>query len=60
MMRPIKEDPRYTIALEYCGYPQPRWVAHWLGDWLGQDKDKSGAIMLCLADADKRDREMQP
>lgn len=35
-MTHIMSDPRYTIALEYCGYDTPRWVVRFCGDWIGQ------------------------
>ena len=47
-------DARYTIAREYCGYSSPRWVARFCGEWIGQDKFKSGAVMHCIAHADNR------
>lgn len=59
MISPLT-DARYTIALEYCGCQEPRWVARFCGDWVGQDKYKSGAIMLCVAYADKREMEVLP
>lgn len=52
-------DERYTVAKEFCGYPQARWVARWCGDWLGQGKTKSDATLICIAHADKRDRELK-
>lgn len=55
-MTPIKNDPRYTVSREFCGYKTARHVARFCGDWIGQGKDKSDAIMLCLAFADKRER----
>ena len=30
----IKLDSRYTVALEWCGYDQPRNVARFCGEWL--------------------------
>lgn len=29
-------DKRYQIAQEFCGYPEPRWVVRFLGQWIGQ------------------------
>lgn len=59
MRRPIKNDPRYTVALEYCGYAKPRHVARFCGEWIGQGERASDVVMLCLAHADKREREIQ-
>lgn len=36
LIRKPRRDRRYTIAREYCGYAQPRHVARFCGDWLGQ------------------------
>jgi hypothetical protein len=51
-------DKRYTVTREYCGYKEPRWVARFCDEWIGQDKYKSGAVMLCLAHSDERDRKL--
>jgi len=51
-------DKRYSIAKEYCGYAKPRWVARFCGEWIGQGEHKSDALMLCIAHADKREREI--
>lgn len=56
---PIKDDGRYQIAREYCGYAEPRWVARFCDEWLGQDKYRSGAVMLCIAHGDARERELE-
>lgn len=56
--RPIKDDPRYTIAKEWCGYANARWVARFCGDWLGQGESMSDAQMICLAAADQRERDI--
>jgi len=47
-------DQRYTVTREFCGQPTARWVARFCGEWIGQDKYKSGALMLCIAHADDR------
>lgn len=56
-MNPIKEDARYTISLEWCGYRTQRHVARFCGEWLGQGETRLDAMMICLAHADKRERE---
>lgn len=58
MAQALKDDARYQVAREYCGYPKPRWVARFCGDWLGQGARRSDALMLCLAHSDKRAREL--
>lgn len=55
---PIKNDARYTIAREFCGYPTRRWVARFCGEWIGQGKLPVDAIMLCVAHWDNRQRDM--
>jgi hypothetical protein len=51
-------DKRYTISKEFCGYKTKRFVARFCGEWIGQGIKKSDALMLCIAHADKRDREL--
>ncbi len=51
-------DSRYTIAKEFCGYPKPRWVTRFCGEWVGQGERKSDAVMLYIAHSDARQREM--
>lgn len=57
-MPAVKEDKRYTIALEWCGWPERRYVVRFCGDWVGQDPTKAGAAMIYIAHADKRQREL--
>jgi len=59
MTNPIKGDARYTIAREFCGYATRRWVARFCGEWLGQGVNRSDAVMICLANVDKRNRELK-
>ncbi len=40
-------DRRWQIALEYCGYAKPRYVARFCGDWLGQSVTRQGALAIC-------------
>lgn len=39
-------DNRYTITLEFCGYPSAKYVARFCGDWLGWSDTKAGAQAL--------------
>lgn len=41
-----KIDARYSIALEYCGYEKPRYVARFCDEWIGQSAFYSSALML--------------
>lgn len=57
-MHPIKDDNRYTIAREFCGYAKRRWVARFCGEFIGQGVLKVDAMMICLAHCDKRQRAL--
>ncbi|WP_454887342.1 hypothetical protein [Sphingomonas oryzagri] len=46
---PRLPDPRYSVAREYCGYPTPRHVARFCGDWLGQSATRAGALAIARA-----------
>jgi len=48
MFYPVTNDVRYQIALEWCGYDRPRWVARFCGDWIGQSIARSSAAILCV------------
>ncbi len=39
-------DRRYTINCEYCGYAEPRYVARFCDEWIGQDKTRADASAL--------------
>lgn len=55
----FKDDPRYTLTREYCGYSEPRYVVRFCDDWVGQDKTKAGATMLYIAHSDARQRKLK-
>lgn len=55
----FKEDARYTLSREYCGYKTPRYVVRFCDDWIGQDETKSGAAMIYVAHVDARDRALR-
>lgn len=48
------QDKRYSISLEWCGYPEQRYVVRFIGDWIGQSKKPSGAILKSIFHQDKR------
>ncbi|NBU79676.1 MAG: hypothetical protein EBS50_11515, partial [Sphingomonadaceae bacterium] len=50
----LPSDKRYTIAQEFCGYPEPRWVARFCGEFIGQSKFKGSAMMLAIGHKAKR------
>jgi hypothetical protein len=39
-------DSRYTIAMEYCGYAEPRYVVRFCGQWVGQSANRSDARQI--------------
>jgi len=41
-------DKRYSITLEYCGYEEPRHVARFCDDWIGQSLDYPGAVLKAV------------
>ena len=41
-------DRRYTIAKEFCGYAEKRFVARFCGDWIGQSQFYTAAVMLAV------------
>lgn len=55
----FKEDARYTLSREYCGYAKPRYVVRFCDEWVGQDETKSGAAMIYIAHVDARQRQIQ-
>jgi hypothetical protein len=43
-MHPIKSDSRYAITQEYCGYPEPRYVLRFCGEWIAQSISKASMV----------------
>lgn len=41
-----KIDNRYTVALEFCGYPERLYVARWEQYWIGQSLNEAEAWEL--------------
>ena len=39
----IATDKRYTIDMEYCGYPVQRHVVRFCGDWVGSEPTQEQA-----------------
>lgn len=42
------EDKRYTVALEFCGYPEARYVVRFCDKWLGQSANLNDAIFIAI------------
>lgn len=49
-----KPDFRYTITREWCGEPEPRFVARFCGEWIGQSKFYTSAVMLAVGHNSRR------
>lgn len=32
--KPMVSDPRFTIGLEYCGFPETKYVLRWCGEFV--------------------------
>lgn len=47
-------DKRYTVAKEFCGYAEARYVARFCGEWIGQSKFPTSAAMLAIGEAQRR------
>lgn len=54
----MKPDNRYTITREYCGHPEPRYIARFCGEWLGQSYNKSDAERIAADHAEARQKAM--
>lgn len=54
MTHPISKDARYTIQKEYCGYPEPRFVVRFCGEFIGQSKFYGSALMLAVGNSCQR------
>lgn len=54
----LPSDRRYTVRREFCGYPDPYWVARFCGEWIGASKFKGSALMLAIGHKTKREGAM--
>jgi hypothetical protein len=43
-----KPDLRYSIAQEFCGHAEKRFVARFCGEWIGQSISYPGAVLLAV------------
>ena len=50
----MKTDPRYTISLEFCGYPEQRHVVRFCGEWVGQAKTEAETGKIMMDHVEKR------
>lgn len=46
---PIPNDARYTCRLEWCGYPERRFVVRFCGDWIVQASKLGEAVAVAIA-----------
>lgn len=42
--QPIKSEPGYTVALEFCGYATKRFVLRFCGDFIDSFLTYGGAV----------------
>lgn len=42
-------DKRYTLNLEFCGYPTAQLVVRFCGEWLGVATDATNAAEIIAA-----------
>lgn len=47
-------DTRYSINKEFCGYPEPRYVLRFCGEWIGQSRFYSSVLTLAVGHNAKR------
>lgn len=48
---PVSSDKRYTVTKEFCGYPEPRFVVRFCGEWVAQSLFYSGAVMRAVGES---------
>lgn len=51
---PVSSDSRYTVAREFCGHAEPRFVVRFCGDWVGQRTTYPAAVTLAVGEAARR------
>lgn len=44
----IIKDKRYSVNLEWCGYPEQRHVVRFCGDYIGNTTEWTKAWILCI------------
>ena len=54
----IKRDRRYTVAREWCGYPEARFVARFCDKWLGQAPTEAEAYRIAQTHEDQRQADI--
>ena len=47
-MRPLSNDDRYTINLEWCGHPGQRYVLRYCGDWIDSFSNLPAATLRAV------------
>ena len=52
---PVLNDGRYTCRLEWCGYPERRFVIRFCGQWIAQAIKLGDAIAAAQAHKKHRD-----
>lgn len=52
-------DARYTIGMEYCGHAEPRHVARFCSDWIGQTESSLESLNLVFSHQAARNLQME-
>lgn len=53
-LQKVIQDKRYTIALEYCSYPEARYVIRFCGNFIRQSANLNDAIFIAICHQDER------
>jgi hypothetical protein len=48
-------DKRYTVTMEHCGHPKPRYVARFCGEFLGSSIHYGSAVLFCIGNRSVRE-----
>ena len=51
---PVKNDARYSIDLEWCGYKEPMYVLRFCDEWVDCFQFKSAAIVRAIGEDARR------
>ncbi len=51
---PVRSDPRYTVALEWCGEPEQRFILRFCGDWVDKFRTYPAAVVRAVGESARR------
>jgi hypothetical protein len=55
ILYPVKNDARYSIDLEWCGFDKPKYVLRFCDEWVDCFQSKSAAIVRAVGDKARRE-----